>query len=119
MLDQIGLLSIAKYFSKMKYYANSRPSHGVAFKPWAERVKELLDEHEVKFPSTSELAQYYHADLSYEEVLFKEQFKTFKNVWLELNVRHERGTFNTHFNTSEQARDFFKKFPELKKELER
>ncbi len=103
----------------MRYYANSKPSHGVAFKPWADRVKELLDEHEIALPQKHELIKYYHDNLSYEDVLRKEQFKNFKTVWMEVNVKHEQGTYNTRFNTSEQAREFFKKFPELRKELER
>jgi hypothetical protein len=103
----------------MKLYANSRPSHGVAFKPWVDRVRELLEENNIDFPSRHELGDYYHNDLSYEEVLRKEQFKHFQNVWMELNVKHKKGLFNIHFNTTEQARDFFKKFPELRKELDR
>lgn len=103
----------------MNHYANSRPSHGVAFKPWADRVKELLDEHEIELPKKHELIQCYHSNFSYEEVLQKEQFKNFKNVWMELNVLHKQGTFRTRFNTTEQAKEFFRKFPELRKELDR
>lgn len=103
----------------MKYYANSRPSHGVAFKPWADRVKELLDENEIDLPAKNELVKYYHENFSYDEVLRKEQFKKFKTVWLEVNVKHEQGTYNTRFNTSAQAKEFFKKFPELRAELDR
>ncbi len=103
----------------MRYYANSKPSHGVAFKPWTDRVKELLDEHELIFPKKNELIKYYHDNLSYEDVLRKEQFKNFKTVWMEVHVKHEQGTYNMRFNTSEQAKEFFRKFPELKEELSR
>ena len=103
----------------MRYYANSKPSHGVAFKPWVDRIKELLDEHEIALPKKHELIRYYHDNLSYEDVLRKEQFKNFKTIWMEVNVKHEQGTYNARFNTSEQAKEFFKKFPELRKELER
>ncbi len=102
----------------MKDYVNSRPSHGVAFKPWADRILELLKEHELEMPKKHNLIAYYHADLSYEEVLHKVQFGKTKNVWMELNVKHEQGLFNKRFNTSEQAKEFFKKFPEIRVKLE-
>ncbi len=102
----------------MRYYANSRPSHGVAFSPWASRVSELLEEHGLELPPKQDLVNYYHLNLSYEEVLNKMQFKILKNVTMELQVIHETGTFKTHFNTSEQAKEFFKKFPELRKALD-
>ncbi|MEQ9403755.1 MAG: hypothetical protein RIM99_09235 [Cyclobacteriaceae bacterium] len=103
----------------MRFYQNTRPSQGVAFKPWADRIKELFEEQELEMPEKRELVSYYHANLSYEEVLNKIQFRHTKNVWMELNVKHKYGLFNIHFSTSTQAREFFKKFPELREELEK
>ena len=101
----------------MRNYPNTRPSEGVAYKPWVDRVQELLSEKELKLPEKGELISYYHNDLSYQEVLYKVQFKNTKNVWMELNVKYDKGLFNMRFQTSEQAKDFFKKFPELREEL--
>ena len=103
----------------MRLYQNTRPSHGVAYRPWVDRVKELLDENDLELPSNKELIDCYWKDLSYEEVLYKVQFKTVKNVYMELFVKHGYGEFRTHFQTSEQAKEFFKRFPELRKELDR
>ena len=72
----------------MRLYENTRPSQGVSYRPWAERVKELLDEHDLDMPPSHELHSYYHQNFSYEEVLFKQQFKTRRNVWMEVHVTH-------------------------------
>ncbi|MEP1035099.1 hypothetical protein [Ekhidna sp.] len=101
----------------MRLYENTRPSQGVSYRPWAERVKELLDEHDLEMPPNHYLHSYYHQNFSYEEVLFKQQFKTRKNVWMEVHVRHENGKYSNTFNTSDQAKEFFKRFPELREDL--
>jgi len=103
----------------MRLYDNTRPSHGVAFKPWADRVKELLDEKELEMPEKDDLISYYQNDLSYEEVSLKVQFKTTRTIRMDLYVRHNYGEFTQSFHVSEQAKDFFKKFPELRKRLDK
>lgn len=103
----------------MRLYENVRPSHGVAYKPWVDRIRELLEEKSLELPPSHELRQHYWDDLSYEEVLFKEQFKTMKSIWMELHVRHQGGEFSESFKTANQAKDFFKRFPELRQELDR
>ena len=102
----------------MRLYENVRPSSGVAFKPWADRVKELLDEKDLKMPSKEELINYYHLDLSYQEVSMKVEFKTTRTVRMDLFVNHAYGSYTTSFHLSHQAKDFFKKFPELRKKLD-
>lgn len=99
-------------------YTNSRKSHSVAFQPWANRVKELFDEKKMPLPERLELIDMYHNDLSYEEVLYKEQFKTRKNFWMIINVRSEHGVFEKTFRNSNQLKEFFRKFPELRKDLD-
>lgn len=103
----------------MRLYVNTRPSHGVSYHPWVDRIRELLEENNLELPPSHELREYYYQDLSYEEVLHKVYFKTVKNVWMELHVKHGYGKYSTHFNTSEQAKEFFKRFPELRKELDK
>lgn len=102
----------------MKLYENTRPSQGVAYHPWVSRIKELLDEQKLDLPPTPELRQFYWDDLSYEEVVNKVKFKALRNVWMELHVSHAYGKFEQSFNTSEQAKAFFKRFPELRKQLD-
>ena len=103
----------------MRLYENTRPSGGVAYSPWVDRIKELLDEYDLELPPKHELRQFYWEDFSYEEVVYKVMFKTARNVWMEVHVTHEYGNFEKSFNTSTQAKEFFKRFPELRKELDR
>ena len=103
----------------MGLYENTRPSGGVAYHPWVSRIKDLLDIEDLELPPSHELRQYYWDDLSYQEVVNKVKFKTARNVWMELHVSHGYGNFQKSFNTSEQAKEFFKRFPELRKELDR
>jgi len=100
-------------------FENTRPSEGVAYHPWVDRIRELLDEEGLSLPPNHELRQHYWADLSYSEVVNKVKFKDVRNVWMELHVRHDHGKFEEAFNTSEQAKAFFKRFPELRKELDK
>ncbi|WP_425392140.1 hypothetical protein [Ekhidna sp.] len=98
-------------------YINSNRQGGVSYRPWAERVKELLDEHELPLPERHEMHEMYNNNFTYEEVLLKVQVRSLKSIFMRLHLVHSQGEFQTTFKTDQQAKDFFKKFPELRKEL--
>ncbi|MEP0987355.1 hypothetical protein [Ekhidna sp.] len=98
-------------------YINSNRQGGVSYRPWAERVKELLDEHELSLPERTQMHEMYNENFTYEEVLLKVQIRTLKYVVMRFYVKHGQGEYEATFKTDQQAKDFFKKFPELRKEL--
>ena len=99
--------------------ANSRPSHGVDFRNWVQIIQELFEDKELTLPPKYELERYFRQDLSYEEVINKELFKNNRNVWMECHVMYQGGSFMKRFNNSEQAKDFFRTYPELRDDLEK
>jgi hypothetical protein len=101
----------------MEHVNNSR-RQGVSYRPWAEHVIDLLKEHNVDIPEKEYFHEWYNADFNYQEALLKCQIRQLKRVWMEIHVKHGSGEFSTSFRTSENARVFFKKFPELRKELD-
>lgn len=96
------------------YFTNTRPSQGVAYVAWAGRIKELLDELELELPTKEEFLAYYRDNFSYQEVLNKQLWKSRSNQWLVLHIKHKQGTSEMTLNNSELAKDFFKKYPEIK-----
>jgi hypothetical protein len=99
--------------------SNGRPSHGVDFRNWVQIIQELFENRELTLPPKYELERYFREDFSYEEVINKELFKNHRNVWMECHVLYQDGHFVQHFNTSAQAKDFFRKYPEVRDELEK
>lgn len=99
--------------------ANSRPSDGVNYKYWVEIIGQLLNDQSLELPPKHELDRWFREDFSYEEVVQKELFKKTQNVWMECHVKHEFGKFNIRFNTTEQAKDFFRKYPEIREKMEK
>lgn len=101
----------------MNYMSSSR-REGVSYRPWAERVRELHEERDLEMPSKNEMADMYHKDFTYEEVLLKScTIKEVRSVYMEVHVKHSKGEFSKSFRTDLQAKEFFEKFPELRNEL--
>lgn len=94
--------------------SNTRPSQGVAYVAWAVRIKEMLDELELDLPTKEEFRAYYRDNFSYQEVLNKQLWKSRTNQWIVLHIKHKQGTSEIFLNNSELAKNFFKKYPEIK-----
>lgn len=95
-----------------------RPSDGLAFNVWVDDIEKLLEESGLAHPSMHEYRRFYNINLSVEEVVNKVQFKKVRSAWMQLHVRYEGGDYTTTFNTSAQAKEYFKKFPELREKLD-
>ena len=103
----------------MKYTYNRCRKEGVYFKPWAERVIEMCEGENVTPPEHLELDKLYRENFYYEEALLFAKFKSTKLVWLELHVKSDNGVHIEDFRSSDQAREFFRKFPKIREYLEK
>lgn len=98
-----------------KNFTNTRPSQGVSYVEWARRIKELLEENGLALPTSGEFQTYFRDNFSYQEVVNKQLWKLKSNQWIVLYIKHKHGTSEIPLNTSEVAKDFFRKYPEIKK----
>ncbi|NQZ79021.1 MAG: hypothetical protein HRT61_23330 [Ekhidna sp.] len=101
----------------MKSSYDRNRGDGIKFKYWADRVIDLCNGIEIEPPTHQELDKLYRKNFYYSEGLLYAQFKSTKRIWLQLNVKHQSGTHTENFNSSEEAREFFKKFPNLRELL--
>lgn len=96
----------------------SRKSEGIHEEEWMNRVKEQYAERQLLFPIENKHLKYlFEHDYSIEEALLKDLTKGHVYAFMELHVKHELGEYKTTFRTDNQAKEFFKKFPEIRKEL--
>ncbi len=96
----------------------SRKSEGIHEKEWIKRVEELSVERQTLFPlEYKQLKQLFDQNYSIEEALLKDLTKGHMYAFMELHVKHELGQYSTTFRSESDAREFFKKFPEIRKEL--
>lgn len=97
----------------------SRKSHGIHEEEWIRSVEELYDERQTLFPLESRQLKYlFDQDYSVEEALLKDLTKGHLYAFMELHVKHEMGEYKTTFRSGEDAKEFFRKFPEIRKELD-
>ncbi|MEO9483909.1 MAG: hypothetical protein ABJG47_10705 [Ekhidna sp.] len=96
----------------------SRKSEGLDLDVWINKVTETYDQHSSLFPlEPKALMQLYQQDYSVEEAVLKFRSKGRFYTYMELHVHHEHGRYSTTFRTEDQAREFFSKFPEIRKGL--
>ena len=96
----------------------SRKSEGIHEKEWIKRVEELSAERQTLFPlEYKQLKRLFDQNYSIEEALLKDLAKGHIYAFMELHVKHELGEYSTTFRSENEARDFFRKFPEIRKEL--
>lgn len=96
----------------------SRKSEGINEKEWIKRVEELSAERQTLFPlEYKQLKRLFDQNYSIEEALLKDLAKGHIYAFMELHVKHELGEYSTTFRSENEARDFFRKFPEIRKEL--
>lgn len=101
------------------YSVNSKPSSGVSFRNWVSRIQELCEDQDLELPSKHLLQRFYREDFAYLDVVNDALFKERTNTWMELHVRHPKGVFDVRFNTTAQAKDFFRKHPYLRDDLDK
>jgi len=95
-----------------------RKSQGIHEEEWMRLVEERFNDRQMLFPlEYKQLKHLYDQDYSIEEVLLKDLAKGHMHAFMELHVKHEMGEYKTTFRTDNQAKEFFKKFPEIRKEL--
>lgn len=102
----------------MSYPFNRSRSEGVSYRPWAQRVIELCEGEDISPPETLELSRLYNDNFTYEEAMLFSRFKTASTVFMELHVRDNKGHYSTSFHNSIAAKEFFQKFPRLRKMLD-
>ncbi|WP_420578297.1 hypothetical protein [Ekhidna sp.] len=96
----------------------SRKSEGINEEEWIKRVEEHYVQRQTLFPlEYKQLKRLFDQDYSIEEALLKDLTKRHMYAFMELHVKHELGAYSTTFRTDNEAREFFKKFPEIRKEL--
>ncbi|WP_424961013.1 hypothetical protein [Ekhidna sp.] len=96
----------------------TRKSEGLNEEEWMRRVTKLYNERQTLFPIAYEpLKRLYDQDYSIEEALLKDLTKGHMYAFMELHIKHELGEYTTTFRTDEQAKQFFQKFPEIRREL--
>ncbi len=95
-----------------------RKSHGIHRDEWIKRVETLYAERQTLFPlEYKQLKFLFDQDYSIEEALLKDLTKGHMYAFMELHIKHELGEYRTTFKTDNDAKEFFKKFPEIRKEL--
>lgn len=95
-----------------------RKSQGIHQDEWIKRVEELYGERQTLFPlEYKQLKRLFDQDYGIEEALLKDLTKGHMYAFMELHVKHELGEYSTTFRTDTDAKDFFKKFPEIRQEL--
>lgn len=95
-----------------------RKGEGIHEDEWMQRVQERYDERQRLFPlEPKQLKRLYDENYSIEEALLKDLAKGHIRAYMELHVMHELGEYKTTFWTDNDAKEFFKKFPEIRKEL--
>jgi HEPN domain-containing protein len=99
------------------YPTLSRRTLGIAYRPWEQSLLHSLKKRDIDVPDVKDLHQYYHDDFSVDEAVLKIQIRQVKDVWMELhyNIGYLEELFR--FYTEDHAKDFFKKFPELRDAL--
>lgn len=96
----------------------TRKSHGIHEEEWIRRVEEVYNERKTLFPlEPKQLKRLFELDYSIEEALLKDLTKGHMYAFMELHVKHEMGEYKTTFRTENDAKEFFRKFPEIRKEL--
>lgn len=96
----------------------TRKSEGLDEKAWMQEVTRLYEERQTLFSiDYKPLKRLYDQDYSIEEALLKDLTKGHLYAFMELHIKHELGEYCTTFRTDEQAKAFFQKFPEVRKEL--
>ena len=96
----------------------TRKSEGLEEKVWMNAVSKLYKERQTLFPiDYKPLKKLFDQDYSIEEALLKDLTKGHLHAFMELHVKHELGEYSTTFRTDNQAKEFFQKFPEIRKEL--
>ena len=96
----------------------NRKSEGIEEEQWMQRVVASYGERQTLFPlEPKQLKKLFEEDYSIEEALLKDLTQRPVHAYMELHVRHELGKYSTTFRTDHQAKAFFKKFPEIRKEL--
>lgn len=96
----------------------SRKSQGIHEEEWMNRVEEMYNERQTLFPlEAKQLKRLFDMDYSIEEALLKDLAKGHMHAFMELHVKHELGEYKTTFRTDNDAKEFFRKFPEIRKEL--
>lgn len=95
-----------------------RKSHGMYEKEWIKCVEECYNERQTLFPiDPKQLKRLYDQDYSIEEVLLKDLTKGHLYAFMELHVKHQLGEYRTTFRSENEAKEFFRKFPEIRQEL--
>lgn len=96
----------------------TRKSEGLDEKDWMQEVTRMYEERQTLFPiDYKPLKMLYDRDYSIEEALLKDLTKGHLHAFMELHIKHELGEYTATFRTDDQAKAFFQKFPEIRKEL--
>ncbi|MEP1094035.1 MAG: hypothetical protein ABJG78_02935 [Cyclobacteriaceae bacterium] len=102
-------------------YMNNRKTQGVDFTWWAERINEILSKDGMgPITDSNYLTELYNQDLTYDDVVFKEQCKYdgLRSVNMRVIATHRRGTFEKTFPNSAHAKHWFKNFQEVREKFE-
>lgn len=96
----------------------SRKSQGLDESEWIKCVQESYNERNMLFPlEAKQLKRLYEQDYSIEEAMLKGLTNGQIYALMELCIKHELGEYRTIFRTDHEAKEFFRKFPEIRKEL--